>query len=351
MISKSMSNDLVGVIGAGSFGTAVANLLAYNANVLVYVRRKEAVEAIKQSRTAAGQQLAPNVTPTNSLEEVARRCTVIFPMLPSEHFRTMVQELAPLLQPHHILIHGTKGLDVHWPQATASEALPNLSRSNVKTMSEVIQEETGLQHVGCMAGPNLARELAQGQPAAAVVASPSEEVIATGKRLLKSERFQVCSSKGLLGVELCGVLKNIMAIGAGCLSGLGYGENAKALLVSRGIVEMVHIGQAMGASIAPFMGLAGIGDLVATCFSGLSRNYKVGYQLAQGRTLAQILQSSEETIEGIHTVKVIRSLTNHYQMRAPITETIYRVLFKGLLVQDAIHYLMKYPMNVDVDFL
>jgi glycerol-3-phosphate dehydrogenase (NAD(P)+) len=351
MISKSISNELVGVIGAGSFGTAVANLLAHNADVLVYVRRKEAVERMQKTRTAAGQQLSRNVTPTSVLEEVAERCAVIFPVVPSEGFRAMMQQLAPLLQPHHILIHGTKGLDVNWPQDKALKALPELSRKDVKTMSEVILEESGVQRVGCLAGPNLAHELAQGQPAAAVVASLAEEVIATGQRLLKSERFQVYSSKDLLGVELCGVLKNIMAIGAGCLSGLGYGENAKALLISRGMVEMVYIGQAMGAGIQPFIGLAGIGDLVATCSSSLSRNYTAGYRLAQGETLSQILQSTEETAEGIHTVKIIRSLINYYQMRAPITEVMYRVLFEDLSVQEAIHYLMKYPMNVDVDFL
>ncbi|MEM9417232.1 MAG: NAD(P)H-dependent glycerol-3-phosphate dehydrogenase [Bacteroidota bacterium] len=351
MTSISTSRNCVGVIGAGSFGTAVANLLARNADVLLYVRQPATAQAIQQTRTAAGYSLAPNITPTDDLAEVAARCTVLFPVVPSASFRSMMQQLAPWLQPHHVLIHGTKGLDVHWPQASPPGTWTPLPREAVKTMSEVIQEESPVHQIGCLAGPNLARELAQGQPAATVVASPVAAVITHGQQLLRSDHFQVYSSTDLLGVELCGVLKNIMAIGAGCLSGLGYGENAKGMLISRGMVEMVYLGRAMGASVRPFLGLAGVGDLVATCTSSLSRNYTVGYRLAQGTPPQQLMQNTEETAEGINTVKTIRGLLDHYQMRAPITEAMYRVLFEGLAVQEAIQYLMKYPLDIDVDFL
>lgn len=263
----------------------------------------------------------------------------------------MMVQLAPLLKPGQVLIHGTKGLDVGWPQDTLPDKLPQLTRAHVKTMSEVMQEVSHVQHIGCVAGPNLAAELAQKQPAAAVIASPIPAVRQIGEKLLRSDRFQVYSNKDLLGAELCGVLKNIMAICAGCLSGLGYGENARALLISRGMVEMIHIGRAIGASIHPFLGLAGLGDLVATCTSKLSRNHAIGYRLAQGETLEQMMQHEEETAEGVRTVKIIRSLIDHYSMRAPITEMMYRVLFEGLTVQEAVQYLMKAPINVDVDFL
>ena len=351
MTSTNSSPKCVGVIGAGSFGTVVANLLAHNADVLLYVRNPDTAEAIRQTYTSAGYSLAPNITPTNDLAEVAERCTVIFPVVPSGGFRDMMQQLAPWLRAHHVLIHGTKGLDVHWPQESAADNPITLNRENVKTMSEVIQEESVVQQVGCLAGPNLSRELALGYPAATVVASPVASVIAQGQQLLRSDHFQVYSSTDLLGVELCGVLKNIMAIGAGCLGGLGYGENAKGLLISRGMVEMIYIGRAMGASVQPFLGLAGVGDLVATCASNLSRNYTVGYRLAQGTPPGELMQNTEETAEGINTVKTVRSLIDHYQMRAPITEAMYRVLFEGLAVQEAIQYLMKYPLDVDVDFL
>ena len=350
MRSKNTSHNYVGVIGAGSFGTTVANLLAHNADVLLYVHRQDDAKGSQTPRTTFSYPLASNITLTYHLEEVAERCTVIFPIVPSEAFRVMMKQLAPWLKPHHMLIHGTKGLDVCWPQEVKG-CLPKLTREDVCTMSEVIQEESVVHQIGCLAGPNLARELAQGQPAATVVASSSESVIARGQQLLRSAHFQVYSSQDLLGVELCGVLKNIIAIGAGCLSGLGYGENTKSLWVSRGMVEMIHIGQAMGASVRPFVGLAGIGDLMATCASSLSRNHTFGYRLAKGATRQQLMQKGETT-EGIHTVKIIHSLANHYQMRAPITEMMYRVLFEDLAVPEAIQYFMTHPLgHVDVDFL
>lgn len=348
MVLKGTSNKPVGVIGAGSFGTAVASLLAYNTDVLVYVRRKEVAEAMQQTRVSAGQKLVRNITLTTDLATLAERCTVIFPIVPSQGFRELIEELAPLLMPHHILIHGTKGLDVCWPTGAASATLAALTRAHVKTMSELIRSVSSVHQVGCLSGPTLASELAQQQPAAAVVASPSEAVIAQGQKLLRSDRFHVYASPDLLGVELCGVLKNIIALGAGCLAGLGYGENAKALLISQGLVEMAHIGKAMGASVRPFMGLAGIGDLVATCAGPLSRNYTVGYRLAQGETLAA---NTAATSEGIHTVKIIRSLTAHYQLQAPITAMMYQVLFEGWHVEEAIRHLMQHPLSVDVDFL
>lgn len=351
MISKNISNNPVGVIGAGSFGTTVANLLANNRDVLLYARRKEAVDTMLKDCISAGQKLADNVTPTHHLEEVAECCEIIFPVVPSEVFRAMMQQLAPFLRPYHTLIHGTKGFDVFQPTKTTKGAPFNLAREDVKTMSEVIREESVVVKVGCLSGPNLVKELVKAQPAATVVASQFEEVITQGQALLKSDRFQVYSSTDLIGVELCGALKNIIAIGAGCLSGLGYGENAKALLISRGIIEMIYIGKAMGASIKPFVGLAGIGDLVATCSSSSSRNHTVGYQLAQGKTLEQSIKNIGEVVEGINTIKIAKGLIEYYQMRAPITEMMYRVLFEGLSVQKAVHYLMKYPMNVDVDFL
>ncbi|ACE05722.1 hypothetical protein Aasi_0284 [Candidatus Amoebophilus asiaticus 5a2] len=354
MNSKNISNKLVGVIGAGGFGTAIANLLAYNTDVLLYVRKQTSADEIEKTRISAGQVLAPNIIITTVLKDLTKYCQVIFPIIPSQGAKELLKELAPLLDLQHILIHGIKGLDVNWPHKSDGEkpmGLPELNRSHVKTMSELITAETPVNQVGCIAGPNLASELAQNQPAAIVMSSASKMVTEIGQRFLRSDNFQVYTNTDMIGVELCGVLKNIIAIGAGCLSGLGYGENAKALLISRGLVEMIHIGKAMGASVQPFLGLAGIGDLVATCASKLSRNYTVGYRLAQGETLSQILNTAGLTAEGVYTAKTIRGLIAHYKLRAPITEMMYRVLFEGVSVQEAINYLMKYPLNVDVDFI
>ena len=348
-IAKSV-NKPVGIIGAGSFGLAMANMLAKKNEVLLYARRPEAVEYIQSHESYKGKPLHQRIVATNSMQEVAERCSVIFPIVPAGNFRNMMKQLAPFLHPYHILIHGTKGLDVCPPPDNALEKRA-FDRSCIRTMSEVIREESVVVRIGCLAGPNLATELVQGQPAATVVASHFKEVINEGIRLLRSDRFQVYGSSDLIGVELCGVLKNTIAIAAGGLSGLGLGENARALLISRGMVEMIYLGRALGGNVQAFIGLAGVGDLVATCTSRLSRNFTVGYRLAQGESLQQILTTMEETAEGVQTVKIMSQIAEHLNVRAPITQMLYKVLFENMKVQDALQYLMKYPFNSDVDFL
>jgi glycerol-3-phosphate dehydrogenase (NAD(P)+) len=218
-------------------------------------------------------------------------------------------------------------------------------------MSEVIQEETAVIRIGCLAGPNLSKEMAQGQPGATVVASPFKEVIQIGKRLLRTDRFQVYENNDIVGVELAGVIKNIIAIASGALSGLGYGENAKGLLVSRGAVEMVYLGRALGGNTKAFLGVAGIGDLVTTCNSPMSRNFTVGYRLAKGEKLEDILEDMEEVAEGVNTIRIAKKCADYYKVRALITDTLYKVLFEGMTVQEAVQYLMRYPLNADIDFL
>jgi glycerol-3-phosphate dehydrogenase (NAD(P)+) len=352
MTSKSLSDDKpVGVIGAGNFGSAVANLLAPQRNVLLYVRDETVIQRIQEKRENRGHKMHPNIHPTNNLAEVAQQCNVIFPIVPSAHFRSMMKRLSPYLHPYHILIHGTKGFDICF---TGNETIGNikmLDRSRVKTMSEVITEESVVVRVGCLAGPNLSKELAAGQPAATVIASQFNEVINLGKKLLRNDQFQVYGNNDLVGVELAGVLKNIIAIAAGALSGMGYGENAKGLLVSRGMVEMIYLGRALGGNTKAFLGVAGVGDLVTTCNSSLSRNFNIGFRIAKGETLEEILQSTDEIAEGINTVLIAKKCADHYKVKAPITNTLYKVLFEDLTMKQALQYLMRYPLNVDIDFL
>lgn len=353
MTSKSLSdNDKpIGVIGAGNFGSVVANLLARQRKVLLHARDEEVIQRIMQTRENRGHKMHPNVTPTNDLAFLAEQCDIIFPIVPSAHFRTMMKQLSPHIHPYHILIHGTKGFDVNLPKGQTLDTMSTLDRSMVKTISEVILEESVAVRVGCLAGPNLSKELAEGHPAATVIASHFNEVINLGKRLLRNENFQVYGNNDVVGVELAGVLKNIIAIAAGALSGMGYGENAKGLLVSRGMVEMVYLGRALGGNTKAFLGVAGIGDLVTTCNSSLSRNFTVGYRLAKGETLRDILASTDEVAEGINTVKIAKKCADHYKVRAPITSTLYHVLFEDMTVKKALEYLMRYPLNVDIDFL
>ncbi len=347
-----MSEKPVGVIGAGSFGTTVANLLAENAHVLIYARNKEQFKQMRDQRRSHDYPLHDNVSPIESLQELAAKTEIIFPVVSSSGFRQMMQDLAPYLYPYHTLIHGTKGLDVSLPPGSdINDPDVVINRDNVKTMSEVILEESVVVKVGCLAGPNLAREIADDHPAATVVASRFDSVIADGQKLLRNDRFQVYGNKDLIGIELTGVLKNIIAIAAGALSGLGYGENARALLISRGMVEMIHLGRALGGNTEAFIGLAGIGDLVATCSSSLSRNFTVGYRLAKGETLDEIINSMQEVAEGVNTVRIIKKFAGHYGFRAPITEKLYQILQGKATVKEALQYLMKIPLNVDIDFL
>ena len=351
MTSKDLSEKPVGVIGAGNFGTAIANILALNRKVLLYARDEKVIKLMTDHHEHLGYKIHNQIEPTNDLKYLASECEVIFPIVPSLHFRSMMKNLSPFLHPYHVLIHGTKGFDVRLPKGETIESMKTLDRSQVMTMSEVIRQESVVARIGCLAGPNLARELAERQPSATVVASPFNEVIQIGKKLLRNDRFQVYENSDLVGIELAGVLKNIIAIASGALSGLGYGENAKGLLISRGAVEMVYLGRAMGGDTKAFLGLAGIGDLVTTCNSPQSRNFTVGFRLAKGEKLSEIIADMEEVAEGVNTVRIAKKCADHYKVRALITDTVYKVLFEDLTVEDALANLMRYPFNADIDFI
>ncbi|MEO9483819.1 MAG: NAD(P)H-dependent glycerol-3-phosphate dehydrogenase [Ekhidna sp.] len=352
MDSKSTSDEVVGVIGAGSFGTAIANILAENnAKVILYIRDPAKTKKIAKERISSGQKLHENIEVTNVLEEVPQQCEVIFPMVPSANFRDMIIKLASHLRPYHVLIHGTKGFDLFVPKKQKINANNPLTREHVKTISEVIKEETSVLRVGCLAGPNLARELDQRKPAATVVASHFDEVVKIGQKLLKNDRFMIYGSRDLIGIELCGVLKNIIAVGAGTIAGMDLGENAKSLFISRGLVEMVYIGKALGGNAQAFLGLAGVGDLIATCTSNLSRNFTVGFRLAKGETLDEIIDSMDEVAEGVKTINIVKQLADSYKVRCPITETLHRIIHNKMTIQEAHGYLMNFPFRAEIDFI
>lgn len=352
MTSKNSSKEnSIGVVGMGSFGTAIANILAEKSNVIAFARRAEVVDEINHHHQVDGLPINPSIVGTFDPEFLCQSCDTIFFMVPSAAFQEVIRSFSPYLYPYHLVIHGTKGLCLDLPEGQKLEDVGKITRENILTMSEVILKETVAIRVGCLAGPNLARELYEGQPAATVVASKYNEVILEGQRLLRTDKFQVYGNSDIVGVELSGVLKNIIAIAAGALAGMGLGENAKGLLISRGMVELVYLGNALGGSVKSFIGLAGIGDLVATCNSTLSRNYTVGYRLAKGEKLEDIQASMEEVAEGINTIRLMKAFVEGTRMRAPITENLYKVLFEELKIEEALQYLMKYPFSVDVDFL
>lgn len=339
----------VGVIGAGIFGSAISNLLAVNTDVLLYARNPDKVATINAQHQNVGVTLHENIQATNELKEIATNCRLIFPIVPSAVFRSMMQKVGPYLRPEHILIHGTKGFDLDDDVDLDDGGL--LKPKMVSTMSQVIEQESCVLRVGCLSGPNLAREIVQGQPTATVIGSHFDEVIREGKRVLSSEHFHVFGTHDLLGAELAGGLKNIIAIGSGILRGQGFGKNLQAMLITRGLTEMVHIGKTIGADSSAFFGTAGIGDLVATATSKDSRNFTFGYRLGKGETKEEILATSDEVAEGVRTLQITYQLAKYYKLRLPITQMLYRVVFEGFDIEKALHFLITYPYDVDVDFL
>ena len=351
-MSKNNQHSCVGVIGSGSFGTAVSNLLAINTDVLIFSRREQLVETINKEHRHPGFNIAipERIRATSDLQEVAERCTLIFPIVTSEGFRPMMQALSPYLRPYHILIHGTKGFDIK--NMTEEELRQGkITRNSVRTMSEVIREESVVVRIGCLSGPNLASEIMAGQPTATVIGSKFDEVVNAGKKVLSSRHFQVFGSYEILGAELAGALKNIIAIGSGILGGMGMGKNIQALLINRGLIEMIYFGKAFGTSAKPFVGTAGIGDLICTATSMSSRNYTFGYRLGQGEGTIAILASMPEIAEGVRTLKIAKHLADHLKLHVPITQMLYKAVHEEYDISQAIEYLMRYPYYVDVDFI
>ncbi len=339
----------IGVIGAGSFGSAIANLLAENNKVLLYERNEGVRDAILRDRKNRNHVMHEDIEVTGSLEEIASRCYLIFPAVPSQYFKGMIMDFSPYLRPDHIMIHATKGFHCEFDIDTMKPE--DLKLKQIKTMSELIREETCVVRVGCLAGPNLAAELAEHQPAATVIASRFDEVIHEGQHALRSDRFQVYGNRDLLGIELAGVLKNYVALASGALSGLGYGENARALLITRGMGEMIYIGKSLGADKRSFLGMAGIGDLIATCSSPKSRNYSVGHRVAKGEKLEDVLASMTEVAEGIRTLKIGKLIVDHTHANAPLLQMLNKVFFEGMDFDRAIKMLMRVHVAADAEYL
>jgi glycerol-3-phosphate dehydrogenase (NAD(P)+) len=341
----------VGIIGAGSFGIAIAKLLEHNTEVLIFTRKPETVVAINDTHFYYGQSLSPAIRATNNPQDIAEQCRLIFPIVPSSGFRTTMQLFSPYLKPYHILIHGTKGLDLVGLAEDDIKRYTPVTRTNIRTMSEVIVEETSVIRIGCLSGPNLANEILDGQPTATLIASRFKEVIDAGKAALNSKQFHCFGSHEILGAELAGAFKNIIALGSGILGGKGMGRNIQAMLLTRGLTEMIAFGKKLGASNQAFLGTAGIGDLIATATSTNSRNYTFGMRLAQGETREDILSSMTEVAEGVRTLRLARSVARSYRLHVPISEMLYRVVFENFDIDRAIEYLMEYPYDVDVDFV
>lgn len=349
-MSSETHNRPIAVIGAGSFGSSVALLLSYNNPVIIYSRRQETLDAINKDRKLMELDIKTPVSATDDIEYLLETCSLIFPVVPSANFRTMMKDFAPYLKPYHIMIHGTKGFDIDVDEANLNNS-SKVNKDQIKTMSEVIAEESIVIRMGCLSGPNLAGEILKGYPAASVIASKFDEVIKQGQEALDSSKFSVFGSNDIKGAEISGALKNIIGLGSGIIGGLGLGKNLEALLITRGLREMIIIGKSMGATSRSFMGTAGIGDLIATATSDLSRNYSFGFKIGQGNKKHEIIAAGHELAEGVRTLNIIRQYNKTYSIDAPIIEMLYQVVHQNFPAHRAIHYLMKYPYVQDVDFL
>jgi glycerol-3-phosphate dehydrogenase (NAD(P)+) len=319
----------VAVIGGGSWGTTVASLVARNAPTMLWTRRPEVAEEIERdhlnSAYLAGERLDESLRATTSLEEAVSGADVLVMGVPSHGFREVLERVAPHLRPWVPVISLTKGLE----------------QGSDLRMTQVIEAVLPGHPAGVLAGPNLAREVIGGYAAAAVVATPDARISAALQRLFTRTTFRVYASTDVVGVEIAGALKNVFAIAAGMAAGLGTGDNTRALVISRSLAEMTRLGMAMGGKRHTFAGLAGMGDLLATCISPLSRNRHVGEQLAAGFSIEEITAQMNMVAEGVKTSRVVMELAGRYEVEMPIVQEVYAVVNEGRTPQDAFRGLLR----------
>lgn len=306
----------VGIIGAGNWGTALAILAARaEAHVWLYDRSLERVKSIQETREnkqyLPGIPLSQNIQVTNSMAEVFSNCTLIMPVVPAVAMRHLAQEMSRYSKGSHILVHGTKGLE---PQTHLR-------------MSEILAEETGCLRVGTLSGPNLAGELAADLPGATVVASRFDEVISLTTNAFQSSKFKIQGSSDLAGVEWIGAFKNILALGAGFCSELKLGQNATAMILTQGLKEILQILSVLGAQTHTVFGLAGFGDIIATSTSPLSRNFRMGRQLALGKHHEVAQAEFAMTVEGINTLQALEEIRIQESLDLKVIPALWRLAY------------------------
>ena len=332
-------NDKVAVVGTTTWGTTLAIILAQK-NIPVTLLSRTSQEAEELNLRRRHPRFLPeiafpeNLAVASDVEEAIASAHLVIIAVPSDRFRQNVQRICDCIPPGAIILSVAKGLE-----------LPGGKR-----MSQVLEEELAPElHPGIcvLSGPNFAKEILQGKPASTVVAGREPGKTEEAQAILMSSSFRVYTSDDVVGVELGGALKNVIALGAGIADGLGVGDNGKAALLTRGLAEITRLGVAAGAQPLTFAGLAGLGDLVATCASHLSRNRYVGEQLARGKTWPEIRQSMTNVAEGVNATSAALALAGKWEVEMPITQLTYRVLFDGLPPQKAVAELMGRPPRAE----
>ena len=333
------TNNKVAVLGGGSFGTVLANIAASNGfNVSLWVR--DADQALRINSEGANTdyhpelKLSDKIEASDDLNKVINEAKLILIATPSSIFQNIIERIKPLIDNNAFLISCTKGI---------------LS-DPFRLLSDVISDQIA-NDIGVLSGPNLAKEIADNKIAGTVIASENEELISSVKSVLSSDTFKIYSSKDMQGVELAGALKNIYAIVCGMADSMNVGENAIGLILTRSMAEMSRFAVAKGADPITFLGLSGMGDLVATCTSKLSRNYQLGYNLGKGLKLKDAKLEVGQVAEGIRTLEVIKKESLKLKLKMPLVESLYNIVNNEYDPNTLIDDLINNPHEVDVEFI
>lgn len=325
----------ISVVGAGAWGTAIAIALARQNrhNVSLWAFEKEVVESIGNRGVnelfLPGQPLPLGINTTNSLEEALRGAEIVVSVMPSHHVRRVFQNMSPYLREEMLFVSATKGIE--------NETLLRMS----EVIREIISEKGWKPRIGAISGPSFAKEVAKGDPTAITVASKDSELASLVQREFSDHTFRIYTNDDVVGVELGGALKNVIAIAAGVCDGLGLGHNTIAALITRGLAEIARLAVACGARQETMAGLAGLGDLVLTCTGGLSRNRTVGVELGRGRKLDEIIAGMHGMVaEGVLTTNAAVGLARKRNVEMPITEQMYAILHEGKSPRESMRELM-----------
>jgi glycerol-3-phosphate dehydrogenase (NAD(P)+) len=327
----------VAVIGAGSWGTTVASVSVANNDTVLWARRKDVADEITTAHTngayLAGVELPAALRSTPSLEEAVGGADVVVMAVPSHGFRAVLEEAAPHIRAWVPVVSLSKGLE----------------QGTLLRMTQVVNDVLPDHPAGALTGPNLAREVMAGHPAAAVMAFADERIAVGLQPVFNAPAFRVYTNLDIVGCEIAGVVKNVMAIAAGMVDGMGFGDNTKAAVMTRGLAELSKLGEALGGDPRTFSGLAGMGDLVATCMSAQSRNHRVGVELGRGRCLDDIVADTQMVAEGVRSSSVVSELAASCGVEMPIAEQVRAVCHDGVAAADAMASLLQRRAGAEGD--
>lgn len=330
----------ISVLGSGSWGMALALLLYNNGHeVLLWSARPEDARKLREKREnpdrLPGVRLPDEIEILTDLERALKDVDVTVLAVASPYIRSTAHKMAPFVCGNQKIVNVAKGIE----------------EKTLKTLSEVIEEEIPQGNVAVLSGPSHAEEVGRGLPTTCVVSAHTQETAEYLQSIFMSPVFRVYTTPDILGVELGGALKNVIALAAGTADGLGYGDNTKAALITRGITEIGRLGKKMGAQMETFYGLSGIGDLIVTCASEHSRNRKAGYLIGQGHTMEEAMDEVQMVVEGVYSARAARELAEKYEVEMPIITEVNRVLFEGKSAAEAVMDLMLRDKKVETPML